>query len=292
MSGRERRLSAATLGWSMVFRFSSQSAPRSDQDEPDVASLVPHEWPTAEQGRSNGSARDPHADPRVAVRPEGADDLAAIRPGEASADASVDVAGVRPSLGRRMVRTVIAVLIGVGATLAWQSYGDEAKELIATMAPSLRPFLFISAAKPPLDARVATQNAAGAQSAPNAQNAAPAAPANSAIPPQPVQQQIETMTGDLAAVRASLDQLAAKQEEMAQNIAALQAIEQDIKQKLSSPPASQAVPMPRRKPPHVARSTAAPSSPVQSSSVPPPPEPVPPPPGEQPAPPRPPMPLH
>lgn len=106
------------------------------------------------------------------------------------------------------------------------------------------------------------------------------------------------MTGDLAAVRSGLDQLAAKQDQMAQNIAALQAVEEDIKQKLSSAPAH-AVPIPRRKPPHVARSLAAPASVAPSSMAPPAAEPVPPPPIEQPsaapqsaAPLRPPVPLH
>ena len=37
----------------------------------------------------------------------------------------------RPPIGKRMLRALIrfsiAVLIGVGATLGWQSYGDEAK---------------------------------------------------------------------------------------------------------------------------------------------------------------------
>ena len=47
----------------------------------------------------------------------------------------------RPSIGRRMFRTLvrfsIAVLIGVGATLGWQSYGDEAKEMLVAQAPAL-----------------------------------------------------------------------------------------------------------------------------------------------------------
>ena len=41
----------------------------------------------------------------------------------------------RPSIGRRMFRAVtrfcIAVLIGVGATLGWQAYGDTAREMLA-----------------------------------------------------------------------------------------------------------------------------------------------------------------
>src|SRR5215510_15846726 len=62
--------------------------------------------------------------------------------------------GKRRSTGKRVVRTLarffIAVLIGVGGTLAWQSHGDEAKEIIRTRAPSLS-WLLPSSAKSPLN---------------------------------------------------------------------------------------------------------------------------------------------
>ena len=121
----------------------------------------------------------------------------------------------RPSIGRRIfrafVRFFIAVLIGVGATVAWQSYGDEARKSVRTWAPSLVWLLPVSTPKS--------------------------------------MQQLEPITRDLAAVRSSLEQLAVKQEQMAQNIATLQAVvEQDIRQRMSSPLPSQAVPLPPRKP--------------------------------------------
>ena len=51
----------------------------------------------------------------------------------------------RPSVRRRpfraLVRVVIAVLIGVGGTLAWQSYGDVAREMLAARAPGLAEWL-------------------------------------------------------------------------------------------------------------------------------------------------------
>ena len=66
----------------------------------------------------------------------------------------------------------------------------------------------------------------------------------------------------------SVEQLAAKQDQMAQNIATLQAVEEDIRQKISSTPPSpsqqQAAPIPQHKPPQ----PRAQSSAVQSSSVP------------------------
>ena len=153
-----------------------------DQYERDVAPLAP-EWQTAEEAWS-GDFKNDHL--------------------------GID----RPSISRRMFRALvrfsIAVLIGVGATLAWQSYGDEAREAVRNWAPSLVWLL-------------------------------PATTPKS-------MQQLEPITRDLAAVRSSLEQLAVKQEQMAQNIATLQAVvEQDIKQKMSSPLPSQAVPLPPRK---------------------------------------------
>jgi hypothetical protein len=204
------------------------------------------------------------------------------------------LASERPSIGRRifraLVRFFIAVLIGVSATLAWQSYGDEAKKLIRTRAPSLAWLLPVSTTKSPPDRQVSAQDAALPQSASVTQR-----PALAAISPELVQQlepmtrelaavrrsleqlaaqqeqmvqavtspksvqQLEPITRDLAALRRSLEQLAAQQEQMAQNIATLQAVEQDIRQEMSSPrqemsspPPSQAVPLPPRKPPQPA----------------------------------------
>ena len=63
--------------------------------------------------------------------------------------------GKRRSIGKRIVRALarffIVVLIGVGATLAWQSYSDEAMEMVRTEAPSLAWSLPVSTAKPPPD---------------------------------------------------------------------------------------------------------------------------------------------
>ncbi|MDE5455465.1 hypothetical protein GWE18_22015 [Bradyrhizobium sp. CSA112] len=150
----------------------------------------------------------------------------------------------RPSIGRRILRSLtrfsIAVLIGVSATLGWQSYGDAAKEMLVAQAPALAWVLSVSTMKSPVVA------------------------ATSADP----MQQLAPLTSNLDVVRRSVEQLAAKQEQMAQNIAALRAIEEDIRQKISSTPptpapAQQAASIPQPKPPQ----PKAQSSAVQSSSV-------------------------
>jgi hypothetical protein len=166
----------------------------------------------------------------------------------------------KPSISRRMFRALarffIAVLIGVGATLAWQSYGDEAKQLVSNQAPWLGWILSASTTKSPSDGQVPAQDARLPQSTPVAQIPAPALPVTS---PE-IRQQLQPIARDLAAVQRGVEQLAARQDQMAQSIAWLA-------DKLAPPPASQAVPIPPRKPrQHATQSPAA-----QPLSEPPPP---------------------
>jgi hypothetical protein len=158
----------------------------------------------------------------------------------------------RPSVGRRILRTLtrffVAVLIGVGATLAFQSYGDEARNMAVAQAPTLAWLLSVSTTK---------------------------SPAVAATSPDPAQQ-LEPLASNLDAVRRSVDQLGAKQDQMAQNIATLQAVEEDIRQKMPSTPPSlspQAAPIPQPPQPKPPQPRAQ-SSAVQSSSVPRPPPPA------------------
>jgi hypothetical protein len=115
-----------------------------------------------------------------------------------------------------LMRLLITFCIGVAVTLAWQSYGDAAREMIANSSPQL--------------SWLAPQ-AAVAQTAPDT-----IAPTTSSIDPQ----QLKEMSADLAAVRQKVDQLtaqvAASQEQMARDFAAkLQAAEQDIVATISAP---------------------------------------------------------
>jgi hypothetical protein len=146
------------------------------------------------------------------------------------------IATDRPSIGRRILRTLIAVLIGIGATLAWQSHGDAARDMVVARAPSLGWLLPVSTTK---------------------------SLAMAAIAPNPVQQ-LEPLASNLDLVRRSVEQLAANQELMAQNIATLQVVADDIRQRMSTTPPSppsqqQAAAIPQHKPPQPR---------AQSSSVP------------------------
>ena len=191
---------------------------------------------TAEENSSRGSAREQEtrSEPRFGRRPTSASihSLSPPRP--------------RPSIGRRMFRAVtrfvIVVLIGVGGTLGWQAYGDMAKEMLAARAPEQAWLLsYLPATNPPA-----------------------AVAANPAL-------QLEPLVSNLEFVRRSVEQLALKQEQMARNIAALQAVDEDIRQKVSSPPPAPvqpaaAIPQPKPAPAKPQQPAGAPASPAPRPS--------------------------
>jgi hypothetical protein len=173
--------------------------------------LAEKEWPTAE-----ALDLDAISEQRIGIRPM----KPSIHPPRSSSPKD-KVTSDRPSVGSRVFRTLarflIAVLIGVGGTLAWQSHGDAARDMVIARAPTLAWLLSVSTTK---------------------------SPAVAATSPDPVQQ-LEPLASNLDIVRRSVDQLAAKQEQMAQNIATLQAVEEDIRQKMSFSPPS----LPQQAPP-------------------------------------------
>src|SRR5829696_10092821 len=206
--------------------------------------LADKEWLTAEETSAGRSARDRDArsDLRSGMRPLNAP-IHSPHPSRLN-DRKVASDGL--SIGRRMLRSLtrisIAVLVGVGVTLGWQSYGNAAKEMVIAQAPTLAWLLSISTTKPPV--------------------------ASATFPD--LVQQLAPLALNLDIVRRAVEQLAAKQEQMAQNITALQAAEEDIRQKMSSTPPSpppQAASIPQPNPPQPR------AQPLRSSSAPRPPPP-------------------
>lgn len=154
----------------------------------------------------------------------------------------------QPSRGRRaayaFARFLITLGIGIGGTLAWQSYGDDARQMIAKTYPQQLGWL----APQPSSA------ASTAQITP--------APAAASVDPQ----QVKGILLSLAVVNERVDQLATKldflQQQMAGEIAKLHASEQDILGKISTPPPPQAAaparkPAPRTPPPQPAAAQPA-----------------------------------
>jgi hypothetical protein len=152
----------------------------------------------------------------------------------------------RPSLAKRVVRAVVRVTltlgVGVVGTLAWQSYGDAARQTIASSFPQL--------------AWLAPQATSLTKTAPDT----PALPALS-----PELLQLKAMAAGFNALQQSVDrlagQVAAGQQQTARDIAKLQAADQDLVQKLSAAAPHPAAP--------VARKPVARPIPLSSSEEPP-----------------------
>jgi hypothetical protein len=272
----------------------------------DVLLLAPKDWTDAEEALSKlvhvaSDRRRPAAGSDFSAGPRVTEPLldATLRPADLNNDPSPTD---RASLGRRtsrsLARFLVMACVGVAATLAWQSYGGTAKQMIANSAPQLSWLLLsLPAMNPPSGREIAVEQPSplGVQaSAPQAASAQAGAVASTALgtaastaptAPSPELQQLETMAHDLAAVRQSVEQLAAGQEQMARDIANLQTAGQDIRRRISAlPPAAATTARKPVPPPQPApQSSAAPLSPAppqpapQSSGAPLPPAPLEPP---------------
>ena len=166
------------------------------------------------------------------TQPEFADHPRAARPSLDAMKGSPVIQPKRPSLAKRALRRLASLLIifcaGLGTTLAWQSYGDAARAMIANSSPQL--------------AWLGPQTAPVALTAPDA--VAPAVATSS---------DMQRLALGLAAVRQSVDQLAtefaAGQQHTSGDIAKVQADEQEILRKLSAtPPRPAAAPVPKPAP--------------------------------------------
>ena len=152
------------------------------------------------------------------------------------------ISSSRPSIGRRVFRTLawgFIVVVIVSAALAWQSSDDQTKQMVRVWGKSLSPLLSVHDSTSPRDTglaaepaskRAATQDTALLQ-APISQSVQALAPAEPTV-----QHQLETLASDLSVVRDMVEKLADKQEQMARDIATLQATEQNLGQKISSLP--------------------------------------------------------
>ena len=149
--------------------------------------------------------------------------------------------GDRPAIGWRILRALIwifaPVLIGIGAALAWQYYDSTARDMVVGQLQSLGGLL------------------------------SPAKSAPAATAPDPIQQ-LEPLVYNFEVVRRSVAQLAAKQEQMAQDIALLQAVADDLREKVSTAPSSPSPQQTTAIPQYEAPQPRAQSPAVQSSSVP------------------------
>ena len=158
-------------------------------------------------------------------------------------------------------RYFVAILIGVAATLAWQSYGDAAKQVIATSAPELgwspEAKQMIAGWVQQLGWTKPSIGAPVAQTAP--ETVVPKAPAVPSID----QAQVQQIARDLATLRQTVEQLAAGLDQVTRQIARLEAADVEILAKIiPAPPPPRPIAAPARKPtPIPAPSSQAPIPP-------------------------------
>ena len=187
----------------------SPTLSREDNDG-DIAARVADGVRDSFDERVGSAAEDQIHDPRIRWPRSNSRQRASIA-------ANNRIVGRRPSLAKRMLhgtaRFLLAVLIGIGATLSWQSYGAQAQKIIGTRYPSLA---WLAALSPtPSD------------------TATPSSP-DAAAQPSP-------LAVDLSAVRHEVEQLAINQgqlnsneDQIARTVAAIQATELEVDQKVSA----------------------------------------------------------
>ena len=171
---------------------------------------------------------------------------------------------------RGFARFLVAICIGVVGTLAWQSYGDATKQIIATRAPELG---WSPEAKQMIASGIQqlgwTKPSGGPENTAPQQTVAPKASTAPSLDPAQVQQMVQGLAAlresvqqlaagqeSLAALAQTVDRLAAAQDQMARAIDRLQAADQEILVKIpQSPP-----------PPPIAAAPAAAGRPAPGGS--------------------------
>jgi hypothetical protein len=141
---------------------------------------------------------------------------------------------------RSFGRYLIAICVGVAGTLAWQSYGDAAKQVIATRAPEL-------GWSPQAKQMIASWTVGWMK--PPAEKTAPEAVASSKAPPVPAidSAQVQQIAQSLAALRETVGQIAASEDQTSREIARLESAVAELILKFPEPSA-QPPAAPARKP--------------------------------------------
>jgi len=147
---------------------------------------------------------------------------------------------VRRRTSRTFARYCAVLLIGIIATLAFQSYREKIMEVVRAEVPSLAWLLPVSTANPPA--------AAGSPQLVQQLDA---------ILAQQLEPGLATVRHSVEQLTSKVEQLAAQQDQITKTIEILQAAEQEISQKLSSRAAA----------PHKSQQQAAQSAAAQSSPV-------------------------
>jgi hypothetical protein len=145
-----------------------------------------------------------------------------------------EIAGNKSSFGRRIFRTfAYGLTVAALLAIAWQAYQDDAiKRTLIDWERSSLAWLSSQSRQRSSDDR----SLPAASIKTDQEHAVAQAESTSELADvsRAVQQQLQAVASDLAIVRRTAEQIASKQEQMAQDIATLQASERDVTQKISS----------------------------------------------------------
>ena len=142
---------------------------------------------------------------------------------------------------RGLTRFLIAICLGIAGTLAWQSYGEVTKQIIATRAPELG---WSPGAKQMIASSIEWL---GWTKSPSLENTAPQTVAPKGNAPSLDPAQVQQMAQNLAELREMVQQLTAGQDQTTREIAKLESAVVEILMKMPEPP-QQPPAAPARKP--------------------------------------------
>jgi hypothetical protein len=159
---------------------------------------------------------------------------------------------------RGFARYLIAICIGVAATLAWQAYGDAAKRVIATRAPEL-------GWSPEAKQVIASWTVGWTKPPASPEKIAPEPVASSKAPPAPSVDpaQVQQIAQSLAALRETVEQIAAGQDQTSREMARVESAVAELILKIPEPSARPPA-APERKPVPVPPSSRVPTPPQSS----------------------------
>ncbi len=216
-----------------------QSRAQNEQHD-DVENVLQsfHEWMVkkaqADRNRKISSGRNDAAKENPYIPPTIASSGPSIVPNQ---QATIEeISGNKPSVGRLVFRTfVYSLAVAALVAVAWLAYSDvETRQMMRAWEHSSLTWLssrsdhkrsvgpHLAATSTP---KLSDQAAAVTQSG---------SPETGADVSREVQRQLEAAISDLGIIRRTVEQIASKQEQMAQDIATLQATERDVNQKIIS----------------------------------------------------------
>jgi hypothetical protein len=158
---------------------------------------------------------------------------------------------VKRPASRGFARYLVAICIGVAATLAWQSYGDAIEQMIAARAPEL-------GWSPQAKQMIATWTVGWMKPPASPEKIAPETVAPKAPPAPSVDPaQVQQIAQNLAALRQTVDQLVGGQDQMGREVARLEAAVAELIVKIPDDLPARPSVAPARKPTPVQPSSRA-----------------------------------